>query len=100
VLKGKVFAGITKLEDVNKRAKATMDKLREAIFARYMGNGKNCTENGYVSETGSRHSHSTFNPNKFDRASAMEVKDKAEQIFLLTLFTFDPESPVHVNLVK
>lgn len=93
-VKAKVFAGILKLDDVNKRAKQIMDKSKSQIVNKGLRRTSSF-DASYMSDTGSKHSKSSVlnlgTSQKSDQ-KLVEVTDQMDKIFLLTLTTFSLDS--------
>jgi|TARA_B110000285_G_C15115067_1_gene613562 hypothetical protein len=88
ILKHTVFQGLSKADDVNKKAKSILEKYK-GIISSMSTKHKNSIDGisslEKMSDTGSRHSH--YTNSKLTEGKTVEVTDKNEKIFIITLMT-------------
>ena len=83
---------MAKIEDIHKKARSILEKYKVQIQSQIqqsqMRRG-NSIDISNVSDSGSKHSHYTNSSKKSKNdPKTLEITDRAEKIFILTLMTF------------
>lgn len=84
-----MFSGLSKTDDINKKAKSILEKYKSiitTISSKHKNSIDGISSFEKLSDTGSKHSHYT-NSNLMENKT-VEVTDKNEKILILTLMTF------------
>ncbi len=87
---------LLKLEDVNKRAKAILDK-HKTLIQQLKHKNSNSMDLSNHSDTASKHSHLTTQSKLETRM--VEVQDQSDRVFILSLFTFHTDNLVTPEMI-